>query len=126
MAHPVLQRLFAALYRHVAALSWPALGTLVLLHLSIAWLAFLACGEEKAAALDTFWYFYTVTATTTGYGDVSPVTVGGRLVTVLWLMPGGIALFTAAITKLVQSVARVWTGRMRGLGDYSGWSGISW
>jgi voltage-gated potassium channel len=119
MAYPILHRLFAVFYRHVAALSWPALGTLVFLHLATSWLAFWAVGEDKAAALDTFWYFYFVTSTTTGYGDVSPVTVRGRLVTVLWLMPGGIALFTAVITKLVQSVAKVWTRRMRGEGDYS-------
>lgn len=119
---PLLQRLLLACYRHVAALSWPALASLVVLHMSVAWLGFAAAGESKAARLDTFWYFYAVTATTTGYGDIAPESFAGRLVTVLWVMPGGIALFTAIVTKLVQSVGRIWTGRMRGDGDYSAMS----
>lgn len=116
----VLQRFLAACYRHVVALSWPALALLIALHLAVSWIAFVLSGEDKAAEADIFWYFYFVTATTTGYGDVSPVTLPGRLVTVLWVMPGGIALFTAVITKLVQTIGRIWTGRMRGHGDYSG------
>ena len=91
---------------------------MVLLHLASSWIAFWLAGEDKAAELDTFWYYYVVTATTIGYGDVSPTTVAGRLVTVLWVIPGGIALFTAVITKLVQSIAKLWNKRMRGEGDY--------
>ena len=120
---PLLQRLLLACYRHVSALSWPALAGLVLLHLSVTWLAFAAAGEVKAARPDTFWYFYAVTATTIGYGDITPETFPGRLVTVLWLMPGGIALFTAVITKLVGTVGKAWTARMRGEGDYSDMTG---
>jgi voltage-gated potassium channel len=115
----LLQRFLAACYRHVATLSWPALALLVALHLATSWVAFALAGESKAAEADTFWYFYAVTSTTIGYGDVSPVTLPGRVVTVLWIMPGGIALFTTIITKLVQTIGRVWNARMRGDGDYS-------
>lgn len=120
---PLLQRLLLAFYRHVSALSWPALAGLVSLHLAIAWIGFAAAGEAKAARADTFWYYYAVTVTTIGYGDIAPETFAGRLFTVLWVMPGGIALFTAVIGKLVQSVGRAWTTRMRGDGDYSDMSG---
>lgn len=120
---PLLRRLLVACYRHVSALTWPALVALVALHLAIAWLAFAIAGEAKVAGAGTFWYFYTATATTIGYGDVTPETVVGRLVTVLWVMPGGIALFTAVLTKLIQSVGKAWTRRMRGDGDYSAMNG---
>jgi voltage-gated potassium channel len=119
MGHPFLIRLLVVLYRHVAALSWPVLVLLVFVHLATSWAAFILAGEDKAAELDSFWYYYAVTATTIGYGDIAPVTVPGRVVAVFWLMPGGIALFTAVITKLVQSAAKVWNRRMRGDGDYS-------
>ena len=112
MAHPVLGRLLAILYRNIARLTWAALLAFLILHLGIAWLAFLLAGEDKAAALSTFWYFY-------GYGDVTPATLAGRLITVLWIMPGGIVLFTAVIGKLVQTMSQLWSRRMRGEGDYS-------
>ena len=34
-------------------------------------------------------------------------------------MPGGIALFTAVIAKLIQTISTTWTKRMRGEVDYS-------
>ncbi len=118
MQHPLWHRVVAAIYRHVSAVTWPALLALVAVHLAVSWLAFHAAGEEKAADFDTFWYYYVVTSTTIGYGDVAPSTFMGRIVAVLWVIPGGIALFTAVITKLVQSVAGIWNSRMRGEGDY--------
>jgi voltage-gated potassium channel len=118
MLHPLWHRVVSTVYRHVAAVTWPALLFFVALHLTVSWIGFLAAGEEKAADPDTFWYFYVVTATTIGYGDVTPSTALGRAVTVLWIIPGGIALFTAVITKLVQSVAKIWNRRMRGEGNY--------
>jgi voltage-gated potassium channel len=118
MQHPLWHRVVSAIYRHVATVSWPALLLMVLVHLSLSWIAFLLAGEEKAGDIDSFWYYYVVTSTTIGYGDIAPVTVAGRLVAVFWIIPGGIALFTAVITKLVQSIAKLWNRRMRGEGDY--------
>ena len=66
-----------------------------------------------------FWYFYVTTATTVGYGDVSPKTEGGRLLTTLWIMPGGIVLFTAFIAKFIRFMSDHWRKRMRGEADYS-------
>lgn len=119
MAHPFLHRLVAVLYRHVAMLSWPALLLLVAVHLLVGWAGFILAGEDKAAEADSFWYYYAVTATTIGYGDIAPATTAGRAVAVVWIIPGGIALFTAVIAKLVQSTSRIWSRRMRGEGDYT-------
>ena len=99
MAGP-LQRLLLSIYRHVADLSWPGLTALVGAHLLLSWLGFAAADEDKLSDFQTFWYFYAVTVTTIGYGDFTPGTTAGRLVTVFWVMPGGIALFTAVIAKL--------------------------
>lgn len=118
MHHPLWTRVVSAIYRHVSAVTWPALLFLVAVHLAMSWVGFLIAGEEKATDLDTFWYYYVVTATTIGYGDVAPASAMGRAVAVFWIIPGGIALFTAVITKLVQSVAKVWNRSMRGEGNY--------
>ncbi len=66
-----------------------------------------------------FLYYYMVTATTVGYGDLSPKSAPGRLITVLIVLPGGIAIFTAVLGKLLTAIGTIWRNRMRGLGDYS-------
>jgi len=80
-----------------------------------------------------FWYYYVTTATTIGYGDIAPKTAGGRLFTTLWIMPGGIMLFTVSIARFIQFIANRWRRRMRGEANYSdlenhivilGWQGL--
>ena len=99
----------------------------------ISWLLLATINGEKISNGDIFWYFYVTTATTVGYGDYSPTTEIGRLVTVLWIMPGGIALFTTTIAKVVQQIADKWGKRMRGYASYEnlsehiiilGWHGL--
>ncbi|MCA8927940.1 MAG: NAD-binding protein [Alphaproteobacteria bacterium] len=106
------------LYRHIAELTWPAIGVIALVHYTTSWALMSLTEADDIAAPSVYWYFYIVTSTTVGYGDLSPATTFGRLVAVFWVMPGGIALFTSVIAKVVQSASGYWRRRMRGLGDY--------
>lgn len=121
-----------ALYRHIAAVTWPAIGVIALAHFITSWGLMALTEGDDIAAPSVYWYFYLVTSTTVGYGDLSPSTTFGRFVAVFWVMPGGIALFTSVIAKVVQSASGYWRRSMRGLGDYSdlsnhtvivGWTG---
>lgn len=127
-----LAMLGRVLYRHVAEVTWPAIGVIALLHYATSWGLMALTEGRDIAAPSVYWYFYLVTSTTVGYGDLSPSTTFGRFVAVAWVMPGGIALFTSVIAKVVQSASGYWSRRMRGLGDYSdlenhtlilGWAG---
>lgn len=115
----IASRLLKTLYAHFARLSWDALIALVALHalLSYAVLRQFESGEITEGI--AFWYYYVTTATTIGYGDIAPKTPAGRLFTTLWIMPGGIMLFTVSIAKFLQFVADRWRKRMRGETDYS-------
>lgn len=121
------------LYSHFTRLAWDALFLLVAIHVLISYsgIRYFETGEitERVA----FWYYYMTTVTTIGYGDIAPKTPGGRLFTTLWIMPGGIMLFTASIAKFIQFIADRWRKRMRGDADYSflenhivilGWQGL--
>lgn len=98
---------------------WDALVALGVGHFTISWALCAAVDPSEISQPDIFWYFYLVTATTVGYGDFSPATALGRMVAVLWIMPGAIALFTTGIAKAAQGMAEVWRRNMRGGGDYS-------
>ena len=118
----IFSRIAKRLYTRVATLSWDIVLTISLLHFFTSWLLVAAAGEEIAGA-NIFWYFYATTATTVGYGDFSPATTAGRAITILWIMPGGIALFTTIVAKVIQLVSDKWRRRMRGLASYENYTG---
>ena len=116
--HITLSRIAKRFYARIAELSWDTVFVLLACHFALSWGAIgLADGGEISKG-GIFWYFYITTATTVGYGDYSPATWAGRLVTVLWIMPGGIALFTAIIAKAVQQVSDRWRKSVRGQSSY--------
>ena len=67
----------------------------------------------------TFFYWYATTAYTVGYGDLSPGTDLGRLITAIWVFPGAIAAFTTVVAKVLGAIGDIWRLRRAGKGDYS-------
>lgn len=126
-------RIFKTFYAHLARMTWDALLMLVVLHVLIAYAVLRVFETGEITEGVAFWYYYVTTVTTIGCGDIAPKTPGGRLFTTLWIMPGGIMLFTVSIAKFLQFLADRWRKRMRGEADYSylenhivilGWQGL--
>ncbi|WP_105432383.1 potassium channel family protein [Neorhizobium sp. T6_25] len=119
---------FASLMRRfyllLSELGWWALLAILAGHLLASYLLF-AMGGESDLIRDPigFFYYYMVTATTVGYGDLSPKTGPGRIIAALFVLPGGIAIFTAVLGKLLTGIGTIWRNRMRGMGDFSDRSG---
>ena len=108
------RRLYAAL----TGLSWRIVLPLGALHVVLSWWGLYWAGEADLLPLNTFWYFYATTATTVGYGDLSPSTPYGRYVVTLFVMPGGITLFTSVLAKTAQNLSDLWRRAMTGLKSY--------
>ena len=125
--------LLKTLYSHFTRLAWDALFLLIAIHVLVSYAGMRLFETGEITERVAFWYYYMTTVTTIGYGDIAPKTPGGRLFTTLWIMPGGIMLFTASIAKFIQFIADRWRKRMRGEADYSflenhivilGWQGL--
>ena len=116
--HIILSRVAKRIYARITGVSWDAVFVLAACHFAISWGVIVLAGGEAIAEGGIFWYFYATTVTTVGYGDYSPATWAGRLVTVLWIMPGGIALFTTIIAKAVQQISDRWRKSVRGQSSY--------
>ena len=121
------------LYSHCTRLAWDVLLLIVAIHALVSYAVMRVFETGEITEAVAFWYYYITTVTTVGYGDIAPKTPGGRLFTTLWIMPGGIMLFTASIAKFIQFIADRWRKRMRGEADYShlqdhiiilGWQGL--
>ena len=76
-------------------------------------------GEQVLIQPDIWFYYFITTATTVGYGDHSPETVGGRWIAALLLMPGAVVVFAGILGKLSTALVEVWRKNMRGKGDFS-------
>ena len=114
-----LDGLLRRVYLAVADLSWIAVLFAALAHLLLCHVLLAMAGETAlTGSLPDYLYYYVTTATTVGYGDLSPQTPGGRLAGLLVVLPGSIAIFTALLGKAVADLGALWRRRMEGHGDY--------
>lgn len=114
-----LSHFLKTLYAQVTRLTWWSLLAAFALHYAVSAKLMWLFETGEITEIVAFFYYYITTVTTVGYGDISPKTVDGRLLASLWIMPGGIILFTTSITKFVHYLSTQWRRRMCGEADYS-------
>ncbi|MET4684499.1 potassium channel family protein [Brevundimonas faecalis] len=114
-----LALIFDRAFHAMADMHWRMLGGLILFHALSSWLLLAIAGEKGLHAFASFFYWYATTAYTVGYGDLSPQSAAGRLVTAVWIFPGAIAAFTTVVAKVLAAIGDVWRTRRSGKGDYS-------
>jgi voltage-gated potassium channel len=120
MAQFSLRTWLLKLYHSISDLKWWVLLVVLVAHMAGTWLLMHFVGEEpEFERLPTFIYWYATTASTIGYGDVTPKTDIGRLINAFFVYPGAIAIFTTIVTKFIAGASdRVRRARI-GMGDYS-------
>ena len=111
------------LYHAVGDLHWTVLLGVLLLHMLASWLLLRAAGEADLGPPVTFLYYYATTATTVGYGDLTPKSDMGRMATSFFIFPGAIAAFTTLIAKAFGGLSTSWRRRRQGGGDYARMTG---
>ena len=90
------------LLKQLSDFTWVGIFITLLLHVAVTYTGLYIFSETDL--LENFLYFYAVTASTVGYGDFSPVTDAGKYLVALWVIPGGIALFTSILGKIITSI----------------------
>lgn len=100
-------------------LHWWVLLAVLVGHMVVTWLLMHFVGEEpEFERLPTFIYWYATTASTIGYGDLTPKTDAGRLINAFFVYPGAIAIFTTIITKAIAGAGERMRRARLGMGDY--------
>ncbi|BFT29651.1 ion channel [Alteromonas sp. D210916BOD_24] len=90
------------------------LGATVFYAASSYWLLF-AAGERDLIANVDFLYWLAVTASTVGYGDLSPVTSSGKLIVALYVIPLGLSIFAMVIGRIAAWVSEQWKKGLMGM-----------
>lgn len=115
---PLIGRLYRAMRAHLRKVTWSVLLTAMTLHVALCWLLLAWAGEAELTGWDAFPYYYMTTATTIGYGDLSPSSRAGRYIAAFVLMPVAIGLLAAALGKGSAAVMEFWKRHQRGEMSY--------
>lgn len=115
----VVNRLIRLLKIHFSQVTWGTIILLFLFHAALSWLLLFAAGESDLIPWQSFIYYYVVTTSTVGFGDMSPSSDAGRWIVALVQIPLGLAIFGALLGKLGQSVTKVLRQVMTGEKDFS-------
>jgi Trk K+ transport system NAD-binding subunit len=68
---------------------------------------------SELTGFGSYWWYFVVTASTVGYGDLSPATTGGHVVGA-YVIVGGIATLTTMFAKLAAALEQAKGRRMQG------------
>lgn len=112
---PVLNALKRLLVRQFLHARFRHVVLMLLTYLTLSWLALRLCDEAELTAWPDFAYWIVVTASTVGYGDLSPVTDAGRWVVSLFVIPVGLSLFALIIGRAAAFLSDQWKKGVRGL-----------
>lgn len=72
--------------------------------------------SNTITSAENYWWWFLVTASTVGYGDFFPTTVGGHLVGV-YVIIGGIVTLTTLFTRIATAIENTKGRRMKGQVD---------
>lgn len=101
--------------KHFAESRWyTILGATGFYAASSYWLLY-AAGEHDLITSVDFIYWLAVTASTVGYGDLSPSSSAGKIVVALYVIPLGLSIFAMVIGRIAAWVSGQWKKGLMGM-----------
>ena len=110
------RRVREAVLKLVTQATWPgiALSLVALYGFGAVTMPALEGPDSPLSTLANYTWWFIVTATTVGYGDISPASHGGRVVAVI-VMLVGVGLIAVTVGKIAEEIADFGKRRIRGL-----------
>ncbi len=96
-------------------ISWYGILAMLMSYIGLAWFLMFLCGEAALVTDLNFFYWLIVTASTVGYGDLSPQTPAGKLLVSIYIIPFGLSLFALTIGRMASFLSEHWKKGVKGL-----------
>jgi voltage-gated potassium channel len=110
----LIQRLSRLVRVRLRGWRLPLAVALAVFATSWAVMALVEPAGSEIVAPGTYWWYFVITSATVGYGDVFPVSTGGRIVGA-YVVVGGIVTLTLLFTQLANTLQGVRGRRTRGV-----------
>lgn len=125
----LILKIKAIFFRHFSRMRWQSVVTLLLVYLIVSWVLLWLCGETALAQPTDFLYWIMVTASTVGYGDLSPETAAGKFCVAFFIIPMGLGLFGLIVGRVASVLGAIWRRGVKGLSTVEAahhWLVIGW
>ena len=127
----ISRKLRKLIVRVFAEMRWYSIVLALFFYACSSWILLYLAGEEKLTEFSNFIYWLAVTASTVGYGDLSPTTTAGKYVVSFYIIPVGLSIFALVLGHGAKWVSDQWQKGVRGLKDLQvqdhilvlGWNG---
>lgn len=112
----VLRNLIQKLLRNVAKVRFRVVLAAAIVHCLLSYGLMSWAGESDLVSNPiAFFYFWVVTSSTVGYGDASPSTNAGMLISALFMIPVSLGLFGVLLTKVSTALITLLRKEMTGM-----------
>ncbi len=116
---PVMLKLRKLFLKHFMDMRWYSVGLAIAFYVVTTYLLLFLAREKALISGVDFLYWLIVTASTVGYGDLSPVTPAGKLIVAVFVIPFGLGLFALVIGRIATFVSFHWRKGVQGLKSLS-------
>lgn len=111
----LFQKLKRFIIKHCMELRWPTLLLVCAVYHIVAWTGLYLLGEHEITRFEYYFYWAVVTASTVGYGDLSPASTAGKYWTALYIIPFGVGIFALVVGRIASFAAFTWRKGVKGL-----------
>lgn len=101
--------------RYFADFRWYTIVAVTVFYGLSSWLLLYLANEQALTAQVDFIYWLAVTASTVGYGDLSPTTTAGKLIVAFYVIPLGLSIFAMVVGRIAAWVSNQWSKGLKGM-----------
>lgn len=107
-------RIKKILLKYFIDMRWYNIVLALFFYMAASWVGLFLCGESELTGW-VFPYWIIVTASTVGYGDLSPVTLAGQYFTTIFVIPFGLSMFALMVGRIAAFAAFIWRKGVMGM-----------
>ncbi len=101
--------------KYFSELRWYVVLAMLIFYTSTSYLLLYLAGEHDLLNFTDFLYWIVVTGSTVGYGDMSPITIAGKWVVAIYVIPMGLSIFALVLGRIASWVSIQWQKGAKGL-----------